>query len=363
MILLAALAAAGGVYYLLALAAALAWRRAAPPAAEFPPVSILKPLHGRDPHFLEAIRSHAAQDYPEFEILFALRDGDPAGEDVRRLMAEFPRRAIRIVPRRREAPNGKAAAMVELAAAARYPVLLVNDSDIRVPPDYLRRVAAKLGEPGVGLATCLYRAAADSAPARWEALAVATEFAPSVLVARMLGVVEFALGSTMALRAADLKRAGGFEALEQYLADDYQLGKRVTALGLRVAFAPAVVETHLGAETWAAAWRHQLRWSRTVRVSRRFGYFGYAVTHATFWSLAAMAAGWWPVGAAALALRMLAGVVTAGRVLGDRGSLVHFYLVPLRDLWGFALWCAGLFGRTVDWRGQKLRLDGSGRIR
>ena len=367
MIPLAALAVAGGVYYLLALVAAVAWRRhpAAPgaPAAR-PPVSILKPVHGRDPRFYEALRSHAALDYPEFEILLAVSDPhDPALEDIRRLQAEFPDRHIRTVVSRRQAANGKVGLLCDLAALARYPVLAVSDSDIRVTPDYLNVVTAPLAGTGVGLVTCLYRASAGSAAACMEALGIATEFAPSVLVARLVGVVDFALGSTMVLRAATLREIGGFEAIQDYLADDYQLGRHVARAGYRVALAPLAVETDLGAETWANAWRHQVRWSRTIRVSQPAGYFGYAVTHATFWSLLAAAAGAWQVAAVCLAVRIASGVVVGAAVLGDRAVLRRWWLIPVRDLGGFAVWLAGLSGGTVVWRGQRLRLTRDGRIR
>lgn len=355
------IAAAAGVYYLLALAAALLWRRRPMEPGALPPISILKPVHGRDPRFLEALRSHAAQDYPEFELLFAVHDAaDPALEDIRRLEDEFPSLPVRTIVSTRRAANGKVALLIDLAEAARHPVLLVNDSDIRVPPGYLRSVAAALED--ADLVTCLYRAASASPAARWEAIGIATEFAPSVLVARLLGVVEFALGSTMAFRAAALRETGGFEAIQDYLADDYQLGRRFTASGRRVVFAPAVVETDLGAQTWRGAWRHQLRWSRTIRVSRRAGYLGYAVTHATFWSLLAAAAGNWRVALAVLGIRIAAGVAVGAGVLHDRRLLLDWPLIPLRDLWGFAVWLAGLGGGAVEWRGQRLRLSPDGRV-
>lgn len=353
-------------YYVLALVAAARWRprHAGEAGGALPPVSVLKPVHGRDPEFYEAIRSHALQNYPEFEILFGLSDPrDPALKDIVRLRAEFPDVPISVVPVETSAPNTKAGVLAELAGQARHPVLLVNDSDIRVEPDYLRSVVAPLFEPGVGLVTCLYRATGDSLPARAEALGIATEFAPSVLVARLLGVAEFALGSTMVFRSGDLRRIGGFEALADYLADDYQLGRRINQLGLRIEFAPVVVETGLGGGSWRDVWRHQVRWSRTIRVSRTSGYFGYVVTHATLWGLAALAAGqWWP-GAAALGVRMLAGVLVGAGVLGDRHVLTRFWMIPLRDLFGFAVWLAGLFGDQVFWRGKRLRLNADGRIR
>jgi ceramide glucosyltransferase len=360
----AVLAAAAAAYYLLALIAALRWRNTPPRSADLPPVSILKPVRGRDPRFLEAIRSHAAQDYPDFEILFATNDPrDPALDDIRQLAAEFPARSIRVIVSDRKAPNGKVGLLMDLAARARGPVLLINDSDIRVEPDYLRSVVPRLAEPRVGLVTCLYRASYESRASGWEALGIATEFAPSVLVARLLGKADFALGSTMALRAADLDRIGGFEAIQDYLADDYQLGHRIARAGYLVKFAPTVVETGLGGETWADTWRHQLRWARTIRASQPAGYFGYAVTHATLWSLLAMAAGAFPLGFACLTIRMAAGVAVGVRVLNDRAVLRHWYLIPARDLFGFVTWLAGLAGTTVVWRGQKLRVSRDGRIR
>lgn len=375
-------ALASAAYWLLAIAAAVRWRAArvgTPPRVGAgtsarsplssgcgqPPrgVSILKPVHGRDPHFYEAIRSHAVQDYPQYEILFGIgRAGDPAADDIRRLIAEFPARQIRLVVSSTKMPNGKVGVLADLSAQARYPLLLINDSDIRVAPDYLRQVTALLDEPRAGLVTCLYRAQSENRPGQWEALGVATEFAPSVLVARMLGSVEFALGSTLLLRAEDLRRIGGFAAIGPYLADDYQLGRRIRDLGLRVVFAPPVVETHLGGETWGEVWRHQLRWSRTVRVSRPGGYSGYLVTHATFWALVAIAAGAWPAGLAALALRMLGGIWVGWGVLGDSSALRRACWIPFRDLWGFAIWVCGLAGNTVEWRGERIRLTHTGII-
>jgi ceramide glucosyltransferase len=362
---LAVPALASAAYWLLAIVAAIRWRRspAGAPASPRPPVSILKPVHGRDPHFYEAIRSHALQDYPQYEILFGVgRANDPAADDIRRLIAEFPARHIRLILTSTKMPNAKVGVLTGLAAQARYPLLLINDSDIRVEPDYLRQVTALLDQPHTGLVTCLYRAQSENEPGRWEALGVATEFAPSVLVARMLGPVEFALGSTMLLRAEDLRRIGGFAAIGDYLADDYQLGRRIRGLGLRVVFAPAIVETQLGGATWGEVWRHQLRWSRGIRVSRPGGYFGYLVTHATFWSLVAIAAGAWPAGVAALSIRLLAGISVGWGVLRDPSALRRVCWIPFRDLWGFAIWVCGLSGNTVEWREARMRLSPDGRI-
>ncbi len=364
MIWLAIPAIAAAAYYCLVMIAAARWRpvRAASPSP-LPPLSILKPIHGRDPRFYEAILSHAAQDYPEFEILFGMNTpDDPALQDIERLRREFPSLRIEIAIVPTTAPNAKVGVLEELARRARHGVFLVNDSDILVEPGYLRAVTAPLANPDVGMVTCLYRAGAESWASRFEALGIATEFAPSVLVARLLGVAEFALGSTMVFRAEALRRIGGFAAIANYLADDYQLGRHIAQLGYRIEFAPVVVETHLGHGSWAHTWRHQLRWSRTIRVSRPSGYYGYVVTHATLWGLVALAAHQWQAGVAALAVRVLAGVWVGAGILGDRKVLRDFWLIPLRDLFGFAVWAAGIFGDTVQWRDRRLKLRPDGRI-
>jgi ceramide glucosyltransferase len=364
-ILFAIPALAAAAYYALALIAAARWRgepRASQSGA-LPPVSILKPVHGRDPRFWEALVSHATQEYPEFELLFGVNQpGDPALEDLERLRREFPDLPIQVAVIPTSAPNAKVGVLEELARRARYGVLLVNDSDIVVEPGYLRAVVSMLDDPSIGVATCLYRASAGSWASRAEALGIATEFAPSVLVARLLGVAEFALGSTMAFRAGSLERIGGFAAIANYLADDYQLGRNIAALGHRIEFAPVVVETGLGCGGWTQVWRHQLRWSRTIRVSRASGYYGYVVTHATLWSLVALAAGWWQVAAATMAIRMAAGVWIGAGILKDRKVAGLFWMIPLRDLFGFAVWVAGLTGDTVEWRGTRLKLRRDGRI-
>jgi ceramide glucosyltransferase len=367
-VVLAVPAVMAGCYYGLALVAALL--RGGRPAGSStkvrgtrPGVSILKPVHGWDERLAQAIASHVSQDYPEFELLLGVRDSDTrALEEIRRAQLGFPVCPIRIVPVTTVMPNGKAGALFDLAAAAKYSILVINDADISVEPDYLQKVTEPLEDAGTGLVTALYRATAQSFPARFEALGVATEFAPSVLVARLLGVAEFALGSTMAIRATDLQRIGGFHAIGDYLADDYQLGAAITRLGLHVAFANTVVETTLGAGNWADVWKHQVRWSRTIRVSRASGYYGYVVTQATFWACIAAGAGYWQIAVAVLGLRMGAGVAAAGLVLKDRAAMRLWWIMPLRDLFGFAVWLTASFGRSVEWRGMQLQLTADGRI-
>jgi ceramide glucosyltransferase len=295
--------------------------------------------------------------------LLGVRDGDTrALAEIRHAQSLFPDCPIRIVRATTVMPNGKVGSLFDLAAAAKYSILVINDADISVPPDYLERVTEPLQDPGIGLVTALYRATGASFPARFEALGVATEFAQSVLVARFLGVAEFALGSTMAIRKEDLERIGGFRAIADFLADDYELGARITGLGLHVAFAETVVETTLGAGNWKDVWRHQVRWSRTIRMSRPFGYYGYGITHATFWACVAAMAGYWQIGAAVFLLRLAAGLAVASLVLEDRAAVSRWWMIPFRDLFATAVWLAASRGRTVVWRGLKLHLSRDGRI-
>ena len=364
MILVPLLSAAAAAYQLLALAAAL-WHltRKEAPAKSLPPISILKPVCGLEPHFREAILSHTSQDYPEFEIVFGAADAsDPAVEEVRRVMAEFPQSRIRLVCGASEAANRKAGVLVELAKAARYPLLLVNDSDVRVPQGYLRRIVSPLEDPEVGLVTCLYRGWSEHWPGRWEALGIATDFAPSVLVAPLVGVREFGMGATLLFRAEDLRAIGGFEALADYIADDYQLACRIARLGRRVVMSKVVVETGLAGRCWSEVWRHQVRWARTIRVSRPGGYAGLVLSNASLWALVAALAGAWWAALVLLGLRMLVGLVVGVGILHSREVRRTFLLIPLRDLWGAAVWLCGLFGNTVEWRGTRLRLTPDGRI-
>jgi len=342
-------------YQLFAILACLAFRSQGPGAiGPRSYTSILKPVHGVEPSMREAIASHTVLE-GNYEFLCGVRGRDPA----RDLIARFPKaRAVEVYT---ETPNGKVGALIDLAREARHALLVVNDADIRVEPDYLLRVTAPLTNPEVGLVTCLYRAEGSTFPARFEGLGIATDFAPSTLVARMVGVTNFAMGSTMAFRRLDLERIGGFEAIADYLADDFQLGRRISSLGLRCVLSDVIVTTHMGGD-WRDVWLHQVRWSRTIRVSNFWGYLGLPVTFATVWALLAALSGHEILAAATLAARMLMATTAGWSVLRSRDTLSLWLLIPFRDLFGFAVWIAGLFGDSVVWRGTRLRLDREGRI-
>lgn len=344
-------------YQLVALAAVLRHLlRRDPAPGRFPPVSVLKPVHGRDGFFDEAIRSHMQLDYPDHELLFGVNGaGDAAVDAVRSLPG------ARLFVSAEQRPNAKVANLIELERHARGEIWVVNDGDIRVTPDYLRRIVAPLEDAGVGLVTCLYRAIPDGFPAAWEALGIAVDFAPSTLVAPLVGINEFGLGSTLCFRAEEWRRAGGFDAIGEYLADDYQLAKRLTrGQSKRAVMSRLVVDTGLHYDSWHGVWKHQLRWARTIRVCRR-EYAGLPVTYAGLWALVALVSGHWHVAAALASLRMATGFVSGAVLLGAKQAW-WLPLIPLWDLWAFAVWACGLRGDTIEWRGQRLRLEASGKL-
>ena len=313
-------------------------------------------MRGIDPNTYEAFVSHVRLQYPHFEILFgAASENDPAVEEVRHLQRAFPQGPIRLIIGHAPALNGKIGTLIELARHARYPIHVVNDSDIKVGRDYLSHVIAPLADPTVGVVTCPYRVKPHNIPSAWEALGIATDFMPSTLVAQLLGVREFGLGSTLAFRAADLEQAGGFESIADYLADDFQLAKRISSLSKRSFLSSYTVETSIGDATWSGVWRHQLRWARTIRTSKGKGYAGLPITHAGVWSLIALLCGMWPVAALLLFLRV-------GSAAFASRATRWFWLAPIWDLYAFAVWLASYAGRTVRWRDQALSIDRHGRI-
>lgn len=348
--------AVAAAYQVFAIVACLRFRTSGQgPGARGRPVSILKPVQGLDPALLNAVESHHNL-HGEYELLCGVRSlNDPAVE----LLRKFPR--VRVVECTTETPNGKVGVLADLVRAARFDIVIVNDADITVPPDYLERVTAPLADPRVGLVTCLYRPEGSTFSARFEGLGVSTDFAPSTLVARLVGVDEFAMGSTLAFRRADLERSGGFQAIANYLADDYQLGRRLHELGLKCVLSEVIVTTHLGG-TWRDVWGHQVRWARTIRVSKFSGYLGLPVTFATFWAAVAAATGSWRIAGALLAVRMIMALGAGWVVMRSRDVLMLVFLIPIRDLFAAAVWVVGLFGTTVVWRGRRLKLDHEGRI-
>jgi ceramide glucosyltransferase len=367
------IAAGSSCYYILCLWSAtkfLRQRKAAGGGARpTQAVSILKPLKGTDPEMYESLRSHCLQDFPEYEIIFGVSEpDDPAIPLIERLKLEFPRCAIRLVVCTGNlGANVKVSNLAQMLVKAKHEIILVNDSDIRVQPDYLRRVTAPLADVQVGLVTCLYRGVPGrTLGSRLESLGISTDFTAGVLAARQLeGSIRFGLGSTLAFRRRDLQAIGGFESFVDYLADDYEIGRRIAARGLDVKLSEVAVETFLPAYTLREFVGHQLRWGRTVRDSRRWGYLGLVVTFGLPWALLALFLSlWlsrgtlaaWLLLVAVTGLRVAVALLVGWSVLRDRQVLGLLPLLPFRDLVALLVWIASFAGHTVVWRGESFRL-------
>ena len=363
----ALLAVSGAAYHLLSLAGAVRFLTSpqSAPGSFTPPVSILKPLRGRDRDMYEGFRSHCLQDYPEFEIVFGVSDpNDDAVADVERLKREFPNHNIRLVicPDVLGA-NGKVSNLAQMLAHARYDHILINDSDIRVEHDYLARIMANFADPKVGMVTALYRAhAGGTLSSRLEAVTIGTDFAGGVLSALVLERgIHFALGSTLAIRRDVLQQIGGLEPLVNHLADDYELGLRTSQAGYRVHLTDVVVDTYLPDYTFGAMFAHQLRWARTVRDMRKAGYAGVLLTFGLPWAiLAAAFASFSPWSVALLTAvaitRFTAGATLCGPVLRDLRTLRDIWLIPVRDFLGIVIWIWSFAADTVTWRGEVFHL-------
>ena len=331
-----------------------------------PGVSILKPVKGVDSQMYAGLVSHCMQEYAgEVELLFGVSSlEDAAVREIARLRVEYPGVSIRLVEcRERLGANGKMSNLVQMLPEARFEHVIVNDSDIRVSPYYLRRVMARFTDEAVGLVTVPYVGRAERGLwSRLEALGIATDFMPGVLVARKLeGGIRFGLGSTLATTKTALATMGGFEGLVDQLADDYELGARLSAVGYKVALVREVVETTVPAYTLRGFCEHQLRWARSTRDSRRWGYVGLGITYVLPWSLAAMVASGFALWSFSLfsmallvrvsvALTVGVGILRDGQVLRDIGWL------PLRDCFGLFFWAWSYAGDTIVWRGERFRL-------
>ena len=342
-----------------------------PRPSSMPPLSVLKPVRGTDPGAYESFRSHCLQDYPEYEIIFAVGDADdPAVPLIEQLQREFPARSIRLaICSQVRGMNRKVGKLVQILPQARYDYLLINDGDVRVPPDYLRRVMAAFSDERVGMVTCLYRGtAAGTLGSKLEALGINTDFAAGVLVAQQLeDGLRFGLGATLAVSREALQAIGGFEPMVDYLADDYELGARMAAKGYKVALSDVIVEVFVPEYSFARFFEHQLRWGRSTRNSRKVGYAGLILTFGSLWALLTVIASGgapiaWLVFGLALVARLTMAVTVGAGVLRAREVLRELWLVPLRDLVAFAVWVGSYTGRTVAWRGTYFILE-DGKLR
>jgi ceramide glucosyltransferase len=334
-----------------------------------PAMTLLKSLKGSDATTEDCLRSWFAQDYTgEVQILFGVVTADdPVCGLVQKLIQEFPQRnAQLIVCGPPIGPNAKVSKLAELEKLAQHEILVISDADVRVPKDFLQNVATPLREPYVGLVNCFYRLANPSTLAmQWEAIAINADFWSQVLQAQTLKPLDFALGAVMATRRRNLAEIGGFTALADCLADDYQLGNRIAHKGHRITLCPVVVECWDPPMTWRAVWKHQLRWARTVRVCQPVPYFFSILSNPTLWPLLWLLPfvgtprfewfmGFW-------FFRIVAAAFLQKRLTGSWADHTWIWLVPLKDLLQVAVWFCAFAGNKIEWRGQQytLRRDGT----
>lgn len=356
-----------------ALAAARQVRRFMHARAEAGPggaaVTVLKPLHLGEPRLSENLESFFAQDYAgKVQIVFGVQDAaDPAIAVVKALQARYPSRDTTIVVNGATyGANAKVSNLINMLPAARHDVLVLSDSDINAPRDWLARVVAALEEPGVGLVTCLYRGMPGLGGLwpRLAAMGTTYDFLPNVIMGVSLGLADPCMGSTIALRRKVLEEIGGFHAFVNYLADDYEMGRAVRAQGWRVAIPPLAVDHSADEASAGELFRHELRWMRTIRGIDPAGFMGSFITHAMPLALlAALFLGLRPAGLVVLALALAARLFLKWRIDGIFGaSSGSAWLLPLRDLMSFMVFLISLSGETVDWQGARLSVGRGGVI-
>ena len=353
------------VYCILQVIAALRYLRVRPATLRaIEPISILKPLAGLDLDLESNLRTFFEQDYPAFEILFAVRsESDPALQVVSRLQQEHSKIPSRlIITGEPPYPNAKVFSLERTMAMAANDLLVMSDSDIRVTPDLLRTAAAEFQDARLGVATCPYRAVpGPSFWSRLEATGMNTDFWGGALVARMLEGMRFAVGPTIVARRRVLQSIGGFARLKDYLAEDFVMGQFAADAGHGVILSSYVIEHHIGSATFRENIAHRLRWGRSTRRSRPAGYIGQLFTMPLPLALivCAFSPAWWPVLPIGLAARVVAAHMVSVRVLRAR---LNWALLPIEDLIGFLFWIAGFFGNTISWRGRRYRLSADGRF-
>jgi len=362
-------------YYGIALVGGLSWfadrQRQRKLGLNFtPPVTILKPVRGADAEAYKNFASFCRQDYPEVQIIFGVREAsDPAVPIIKKLITDFPACDIELVISDREIGyNAKVSNLHNMASNAKHQILLIVDSDIRVEPNYLRRVVAPMQRETVGMVTCLYRGANARTPAALlENIGISSTFGPEVYSSRLLEGIAFALGSTIVMRQDILERMGGFPAVADYLADDFMLGNLTAKLGYEVVLSDCVVDHISGPDTMLMMLKHQLRWGRSTRISRPWGYPGLLLTYGTATSLLALLAwdfsrfAWWLL-AVTMFVRALPAFVVGVIGLKDFVLARYFWLLPVRDLITFMIWAVSFVGDEIQWRGDRFRVLPDGKL-
>jgi ceramide glucosyltransferase len=342
-------------------------RRAAPAAADQPPTSVLKPLHGDEPGLYENLRSFAEQDYPTTQIILGVSDpADTALPVARGLACDLVDRDIAVVVDGRvNGSNRKVANLENMLDRARHHIVVLADSDMRVDRHYLAVVTAPLHDPKTGVVTCLYRGV--STGGRWSdfgAMHINFGFLPSAMVAESLGLGGGCFGATIALRRETLELIGGFTRLRDELADDHRIGAEIRALGLSVVLSRYIVEARVFEPSFASLWQHELRWARTIRAVAPVGFAGSILAQPI--AIAALGAAATRFGLTSCVFLVISCAlrwITARAVARELGlSAPQPWLLLARDALSFAVFVASFFGRTVFWRDQLFHVEASGRM-
>ncbi|WP_233748228.1 bacteriohopanetetrol glucosamine biosynthesis glycosyltransferase HpnI [Leptodesmis sichuanensis] len=334
-----------------------------------PPVSILKPICGFDEQTYANLASFCQQDYPNYQIIFGVQElHDSSMEVVKQIIRDFPEVDIQLIVNDRTlGTNRKVNNLASALARASHDVLVLADSDVRVGPDYLQQVVQPLKNPQVGVITCLYRSIPQGWVATLESLHTPTAFHPGVLVSNHLEGAKFAMGSTIVIRRSVLEEIGGFKAIANFLADDFQLGHLSAQAGYQVVLSRYIVDHILPEDTLINALQRQIRWAIGIRVSRSWGYVGLIFSYGTLAStvLLLMTDGAflsWMLWGLAWGSRVTMAWIVGVRCLQDPVAKSWFWLSPVRDFLSFALWIYGFLGNTFHWRGQLFRLTRQGEM-
>ena len=360
---------AGGLVFLLLIIVSARHYVTTRPArtATRPPISIIKPLHGLDEGLEENLASYFEQDYPEFEILLGVDTaGDAALPVAERVRARYPQVDCRIVVTGQGAYiNPKDYSLEQLIALAKYELLVLSDSDIRVTAGHLQAIAGEFEDDRLGVLTCPYRAVPGASFwSRLEAVGMNTEFIAGILVARRLEGMNFSVGPTIACRKSVFGDIGGFEQLKDSYIDDFLIGRLAHEAGWKVELSRYVIEHRIGTQSFKVNARHRVTWLRGTRCSRPAGYYGQVFTYPVPIALA-LTALWpamWPLALLTLGLRLMAARATAGWVLRDPLSQRHFYLVPVQDIFSFVFYWLAYAGNTMTWRGRRYEIKPGGRL-
>ena len=364
----------GSAYFLLCLLVVWRWRTQIPPPPSrsfppWPPVTVLKPVCGLEKNLSANLRSICLQDYPEYQVVFSIQDpGDPALPLLKEIQRDYPERVSVTVENFQAGPNGKINNLLGALLHARHDFLVISDSDVRVGTDYLKAIIGPLADPGVGFVCTLYKAtSADRWFEKMELLTLNADFIPSVIFAHHSGASRFCLGSSVALRRGSLKDIGGLETLADYLAEDYELGRRLCLSGKTMVLVPYFVNIGVDLQDLSQWWDHQVCWDQKTRAARPGGFFASIVTRPLPFALLFAACRLGDalgviILAGALGVRLATAAIIMGWGLGDREGLKGLPLLPLRDVAALASWVLAFAKKTVIWRGSKLLLTRNGRL-